>query len=376
MGDDKDPSATISSQTASSAAPQAPVSVVPRPVSVVPRPLGGVPPTSRMPPPPSSRGILPGAAVPPGALRGTPPPAPQRLPPPLPTSSPAPPAVIGSDVVTSVVASEVVVASPASAPVVAAPPPAASSVAASPSVVPRAPATPPPPPQRHSAPPSFSRPLTLPPGPSLSAQLEQRLGATQLELRKLGSERHTLRARLRREADRLRELESALRAEKELRGQASEEHFATLIGLRTRLAEVENERDKRASVLAGQLEDARAQLQQARAELEQTRGELEQARAELEQARVRKSDVVATTPATPAPARAGKVVQGLRRIRGIGPAYQRVLEQIGVSRVQQIAGWTDPDILAFAEKLKIRPDRITKDDWVGQARALDPDSDD
>jgi NADH-quinone oxidoreductase subunit E len=91
---------------------------------------------------------------------------------------------------------------------------------------------------------------------------------------------------------------------------------------------------------------------------------------------VRKSDVVATTPATPAPARAGKVVQGLRRIRGIGPAYQRVLEQIGVSRVQQIAGWTDPDILAFAEKLKIRPDRITKDDWVGQARALDPDSDD
>jgi predicted flap endonuclease-1-like 5' DNA nuclease len=189
-----------------------------------------------------------------------------------------------------------------------------------------------------------------------------------VELRKLGSERHTLRARLRREADRLRELESALRAEKELRGQASEEHFATLIGLRTRLAEVENERDKRALLLAGQLEEARADLQQARAELEQTR-------AELQQARARKPDVAASPAPAPGPVRAGKMVQGLRRIRGIGPAYQRVLEQLGVSLVQQVAGWTEADILAFAEKLKIRPDRITKDDWVGQARSLDPDPD-
>jgi predicted flap endonuclease-1-like 5' DNA nuclease len=197
-----------------------------------------------------------------------------------------------------------------------------------------------------------------------------------VELRKLGSERHTLRARLRREADRLRELESALRAEKELRGQASEEHFATLIGLRTRLAELEGERDKRASVLAGQLEEARADLQQARAELEQTRAELEQTRAELEQARARKPDVAASASPAPGPSRAGKVVQGLRRIRGIGPAYQRVLEQLGVSRVQQVAGWSDADILVFAEKLKIRPDRITKDDWVGQARSLDADPED
>ena len=35
-----------------------------------------------------------------------------------------------------------------------------------------------------------------------------------------------------------------------------------------------------------------------------------------------------------------------------------------------LAEWTEADILTFAEKLKIRADRITKDDWVGQARQL------
>lgn len=202
--------------------------------------------------------------------------------------------------------------------------------------------------------PSFARPLTQPPGASATAQLEQRLGATQVELRKLGSERHTLRARLRREADRLRELESALRAEKELRAQASDEHFGAILGLRTRLAEVEAERDG---------ETARLQ-----AELVQLKAELQSAAESLERAATPASD-----SAPPTPGKAGKVLQGLRRIRGIGPAYQRVLEQAGISRVQQVASWTDADVLAFAEKLKVRPERITKDDWVGQAKALEPD---
>ena len=194
---------------------------------------------------------------------------------------------------------------------------------------------------------------------SLTTQLEQRLGATQIELRKLGSERHTLRARLRREADRLRELESALRAEKDLRAQASDEHFAAILGLRSRLAEVEAERDAEGARL--------------RRELEQAQSELGQARVELEQARSRVAD------AAPAPAsgsRASKAPQGLRRIRGIGPAYQRVLEQAGVTRVQQVARWTEAELVLFAEKLKIRPDRISKDDWIGQAKSLAPDPED
>lgn len=176
-----------------------------------------------------------------------------------------------------------------------------------------------------------------PPVPSVAAQLEQRLGVAQVELRKLGSERHTLRARLQREADRVRELESALGAERDLRRQASEEHQAALAGLRARLAELESTKGQ---------------------ELERLTRELAEARA-------------ATLPA--APVRSGKPLQGLRRIRGIGPGYQRALEQLDVTRVQQIAVWTDDDVRLFAEKLRIRAERIFQEDWVGQARGLTPD---
>jgi predicted flap endonuclease-1-like 5' DNA nuclease len=258
-----------------------------------------------MPPPPSSRGILPGSS---GAGRSAPPPPPQR--------------------------------SPSSSPL------SGANVAASPSVVPRAPATPPPPPQRNSVPPSFSAPLTPRPSINPSAQLEQRLGAAQVELRKLGSERHTLRARLRREADRLRELESALRAEQELRRQAADEHYAVLSGLRSRLSELEAEKERERLRLSAELSRAHAALEQARA------------------------DASAAAAASP------KAMLGLRRIRGIGPGYQRSLEQLNITRVQQIAAWTEADVSELAEKLKIRADRIVKEDWIGQAKALPPDTED
>lgn len=297
MAEEKDATTTTPADATFSPPPGA---VLPRPVSVPPRPIGSGSPVSRMPPPPSSRGILPGG--------------PLRSPPPPPRATSVPP----------------------SGPI--------SSVAASPSVVPRAPATPPPPSQRHSFPPAFSAPISPPPSSDATAQLEQRLGAAQAELRKLGSERHTLRARLRREADRVRELESALRAEKELRSQAADEHFAGLIELRARLSELESEKSEELARLG-------AELAAVRAELERTRAEAEAAAA------------------LPAP----KVVSGLRRIRGIGPAYQRSLEQLGITKVEQVAAWTEADVLAFAKKLKIRVDRIVKDDWVGQAKELEPE---
>lgn len=150
-----------------------------------------------------------------------------------------------------------------------------------------------------------------------------------------------MRARLRREADRLRELESALGAEKELRRQAADEHFAALAGLRARLSELESEKAQALAELEAELARTKAALARALADAEAAAG------------------------ATPA-----KSVVGLRKIRGVGPAYQRTLEQLGVTRVEQIAAWTEADVLSFAEKLKIRADRITKDDWIGQARQL------
>jgi predicted flap endonuclease-1-like 5' DNA nuclease len=186
-----------------------------------------------------------------------------------------------------------------------------------------------------------ARPSVQPSGGSATAQLEQRLGTAQVELRKLGSERHTLRSRLRRESDRVRELESALRAEKELRGHATEEHLAAQAGLRERLSALEAERDA--------LGRENAQLKAARPAAAPSAG--------------------SSAP----PAAAGKVLSGLRRIRGIGPAYQRALEQLGVTRVEQVAAWTAEDVRSFAQKLRIKAERISKDDWVGQAGQLEPE---
>lgn len=345
MGDEKDLSATTASEAAPATATPAPVSVPPRPVSIPPRPGGAGP--SRMPPPPSARGMVPPLTASPGAFRSAPPPPPVRNP----ASALAPAPAVAPAV-------PVAPSEPAAAPVAPAP---ISAVAASPSVVPRAPATPPPPPHRSPSNPVLARPSVPAAGGSATAQLEQRLGAAQVELRKLGSERHTLRARLRREADRVREVESALRAEKELRSQASDEHFATSAGLRQRLAEVEGEAARR------EAEAARLQVEVAR-----LTAEVEQARQALATAEARTTSSAGASAEASA-ARAAKLVQGLRRIRGIGPGYQRLLEQLGVTRVQQVAAWSSADVASFAEKLRIKPERIKKDDWVGQARALEPD---
>jgi large subunit ribosomal protein L21 len=330
MGDEKDPSATSAPEAPPSVAPPAPVSVVPRPVSVVPRPASSAPPTSRMPLPPSSRGMVPGMPSAPTPTLG----APRTAPPPPPVRSSSHDA--------------------AARPSLGEP----SGAAPRPIATPPAPA----PLQRQPAPPGFSRPLTQPPSVSVTAQLEQRLGTAQIELRKLGSERHTLRARLRREADRLTELESALRAEKELRRHAADEHQAALAGLRTRLGELEATKDAEIARLCAELEQTRAAA--ARAEAARIAAE----------ARASAASEAAAVPVCAADTRASaKLVQGLRRIRGIGPAYQRMLEQLGVTRVQQVAAWTEHELASFAEKLKIRADRIVKDDWVGQAKRLDPD---
>lgn len=158
----------------------------------------------------------------------------------------------------------------------------------------------------------------------------------------------------------MQELESALRAEKDLRRQATEEHQAALNGLRARLADVEAEKSTELGWLTTELEQNRVELTQQRTELEACRAELLQSRA-----------------AAPALAARGvKPPQGLRRIRGIGPAYQRVLEHEDVTRVQQVAAWTEANIAFFAEKLRIRPDRIQKEDWVGQAKLLEADPED
>lgn len=60
----------------------------------------------------------------------------------------------------------------------------------------------------------------------------------------------------------------------------------------------------------------------------------------------------------------------LQRIRGIGPAIEKTLNEMGIFRFQQIADMSEYDIDRIAQRLKGFHSRIYRENWTGQAREL------
>lgn len=59
----------------------------------------------------------------------------------------------------------------------------------------------------------------------------------------------------------------------------------------------------------------------------------------------------------------------LKLIKGVTPELEAQLKKLNVIRFDQIAAFSDEDIANVDEALNLN-DRITKEDWLGQARAL------
>lgn len=59
----------------------------------------------------------------------------------------------------------------------------------------------------------------------------------------------------------------------------------------------------------------------------------------------------------------------LTAIKGLGPKAAAKLAEAGVTRLSQVAAWSESDIERFDALINGRG-RIARDDWVGQARAL------
>lgn len=59
----------------------------------------------------------------------------------------------------------------------------------------------------------------------------------------------------------------------------------------------------------------------------------------------------------------------LKRISGIGPKYEKLLNSIGVWYYDQIASWNDDEINWLDQRLEF-PGRIRRDNWQEQARVL------
>jgi len=60
----------------------------------------------------------------------------------------------------------------------------------------------------------------------------------------------------------------------------------------------------------------------------------------------------------------------LKEIKGVGPAIEKTLNDLGIYRFNQIAEMSEYDIDRVAQQLKGFRSRIYREDWVGQARNL------
>ena len=60
----------------------------------------------------------------------------------------------------------------------------------------------------------------------------------------------------------------------------------------------------------------------------------------------------------------------LQMIKGVGPAIEKTLNDLGIYRYNQIAEMSEYDIDRVAQQLKGFRSRIYREDWIGQARSL------
>ena len=60
----------------------------------------------------------------------------------------------------------------------------------------------------------------------------------------------------------------------------------------------------------------------------------------------------------------------LQKIKGVGPAIEKTLNEMGILRFHQIAEMSEYDIDRVAQRLKGFRSRIYREDWIGQAREL------
>ncbi|MDZ4137340.1 MAG: hypothetical protein U1D66_00485, partial [Erythrobacter sp.] len=72
----------------------------------------------------------------------------------------------------------------------------------------------------------------------------------------------------------------------------------------------------------------------------------------------------------PAPAPAPAVADDLTRIKGVGPKLVTLLGELGITSYAQIAAWSDADVERIDAELGRFKGRITRDQWIEQAKLL------
>jgi NADH-quinone oxidoreductase subunit E len=60
----------------------------------------------------------------------------------------------------------------------------------------------------------------------------------------------------------------------------------------------------------------------------------------------------------------------LKRIKGVGPKLEKLLHSLGFFHFEQIASWTDAEVAWVDDNLEGFKGRVSRDNWVSQAREL------
>ena len=82
------------------------------------------------------------------------------------------------------------------------------------------------------------------------------------------------------------------------------------------------------------------------------------------------AEPVPAPPLAPAPAPAPAPADDLARIKGVGPKLVALLGELGVTSYAQIAAWSDEDVERIDAQLGRFAGRITRDQWIAQAKML------
>ena len=110
------------------------------------------------------------------------------------------------------------------------------------------------------------------------------------------------------------------------------------------------------------LQDRRVQA--LKRDMHRLQGELENARIQLHR------NLPLTPPGPRRNAAAPATDDDLKMIHGIGPRIEAILRNQGITRFAQIARLSTEEATALGESLGAFADRIDREDWRGQARAL------
>jgi small subunit ribosomal protein S2 len=103
--------------------------------------------------------------------------------------------------------------------------------------------------------------------------------------------------------------------------------------------------------------------------LETTGGDADMSAAEAIEPQAAPSAKKRQTPITPLFTKPAGKADDLKKIGGVGPALERKLNALGVTRYDQIAAFTDEEIEKVDAALATKG-RIAGDDWVSQAKTL------